>query len=531
MSGADLLLTHQSLSLCAKIVHNQALPAASARLWQRTSLLRRQTRAPHLTTLAVVTYRQQHLLHSSGARRLQATPRALLRPPLPLFEQSSRLFSSPASPPGPARAFPPAAVSRVEEVHNPRLSSPPSFISDAARLLSPQHQQHLSLLLNSLHAQHGAEIAVVTLASISSSLTPRQFAIALFNHWGIGDREHNTGLLLLIVKDARRVELVTGDGVHSEYGLGDREVQQLIVEDRMLPWLQTDEYGMALVEAVSFIDQTVRSNAAKSIQPVNAAALPTAATAAVPALAGGWGGGRGGGGDASGLFSMPSSGTAILAVVMAVFALIIARGASTSQPQSSAPTCKTCNARLDTVGVITADNIVASSPGSLQAMQRADSAPPASPTSSASSGEQPAVVFRPENLYDPDRLVDYQNVLESLSAAQRAAVQAGHRLAVYNCPDCSMLYVQPQSAAEQQPSLSQRQRVPFEASPIFMRGAGMRGADGGVQQRTVQWLPEERQQGRVKGVRREDASGSTAGSSSSGFGGGSSSGGGGGSSF
>ena len=422
-------------------------------------------------------------------------------------------------------------VSRVEEVHNPRLSSPPSFISDAARLLSPQHQQHLSLLLDSLHAQHGTEVAVVTLASISSPLTSRQFAIALFNHWGIGDRQRNSGLLLLIVKEARRVQVVTGDGVHSAYGLGDREVQQLIIEDRMLPWLQTDEYGMALVEAAAFIDETVRRHAAKGLQTVNATAVPVAATAAAPALAAGWGGGRGGAGDASGLFGLPSSGTLLFAVVMAGLALMIARNATT-QPQSGGPTCSACNARLDTVGVITTDNIVASSAASLQPMQRADAPPPPSPSSSSSSsssGEQPAVVYSPENLYDSDRLVDYQNVLESLSPAQRASVQAGQRLGVYNCPDCSMLYVQPQSAAEQQPPYSPRPPVPYEASPIFVRGAGMRGPDG-VARRSVQWLPEQRLEPRMKGVRREDTFSSPAGSSS-GFGGGSSSGGGGGSSF
>ena len=134
----------------------------------------------------------------------------------------------------------------------PPADLPPTFISDASHLLSPSDLTHLTSLLATLHSHTRAEVTLVTLNSLtppnpSTSLSNpppdvRRFALALFNLWGVGDRRDNTGVLVLVVRDARRVEVITGDGAHRLYGLTDDVIQRLL-DDGMVPLLRRGEWG------------------------------------------------------------------------------------------------------------------------------------------------------------------------------------------------------------------------------------------------------------------------------------------------
>eukprot|EP01050_Picozoa_sp_SAG11_P015110 SAG11_NODE_1927_length_4054_cov_4.221492_2_plen_110_part_00 len=51
------------------------------------------------------------------------------------------------------------------------------------------------------------------IGSYRSEADRRQFCVDLFNLWGVGDRERNTGLLIAMIMKRRRLEIVTGDGL------------------------------------------------------------------------------------------------------------------------------------------------------------------------------------------------------------------------------------------------------------------------------------------------------------------------------
>ena len=54
----------------------------------------------------------------------------------------------------------------------------------------------------------GSSVLVVTVEQINTRrYTPKSFATALFNEWQIGSAERNNGVLLLVVKSARRLEI------------------------------------------------------------------------------------------------------------------------------------------------------------------------------------------------------------------------------------------------------------------------------------------------------------------------------------
>jgi uncharacterized protein len=97
----------------------------------------------------------------------------------------------------------------VEDVPNPRLKN--RWVSDTARVIPADSEARLESLLEQIHRATQAEIAVVTVDDVSG--TPKQFATALFNHWGVGSAERNDGVLFLMVMDERRLEVEVGYGL------------------------------------------------------------------------------------------------------------------------------------------------------------------------------------------------------------------------------------------------------------------------------------------------------------------------------
>lgn len=71
----------------------------------------------------------------------------------------------------------------------------------------------------------GAEVVVVTLPGVRGAEQDRRevkrFATRLFNSWGLGDRQKNNGVLLLVSTGDRRVEVEIGRGLN-QVGYGER---------------------------------------------------------------------------------------------------------------------------------------------------------------------------------------------------------------------------------------------------------------------------------------------------------------------
>ena len=110
-------------------------------------------------------------------------------------------------------SFPNIALAlNVQDVPNPKKGQG-GWITDMANVLSPETEADINRLLSKLEATNGSEIAVVTVPETTPSATPKEFATTLFNYWGIGKKGRDNGVLFLISKGDRRVEIETGYGV------------------------------------------------------------------------------------------------------------------------------------------------------------------------------------------------------------------------------------------------------------------------------------------------------------------------------
>lgn len=132
----------------------------------------------------------------------------------------------------------PSQAITVRDVPNPRQTSG-TWVTDSAQILKPETEAQLNQMISQLEATKGAEIAVVTVPETKPAATPKVFATELFNYWHIGKKGRDNGVLFLISKGDRRVEIETGYGV--EAILPDAKVGN-IIDTKILPRFKQSDY-------------------------------------------------------------------------------------------------------------------------------------------------------------------------------------------------------------------------------------------------------------------------------------------------
>ncbi len=135
-----------------------------------------------------------------------------------------------------------ARAESLESVVNPKRANG-SWVSDMAQVLDSDTERRLNALLTNLERETGAEMAVVTIRQTDGA-SPKQFATRLFKRWGIGKKSSDNGVLMLLVLDARRIEVETGNGMSSILPAG--EVQD-ILQQNVIPRFKQNDYPGGVV--------------------------------------------------------------------------------------------------------------------------------------------------------------------------------------------------------------------------------------------------------------------------------------------
>jgi uncharacterized protein len=153
-------------------------------------------------------------------------------------------------------SFPlPVLALTIQDVPNPRQTTG-EWIADMANLLGSGDELLLNQAISDLEADTGIEVAVVTVLSTTPYPSPEYFAKDLFNYWGIGKENLNNGVLLLVSKGDRRVEIRAGKGI--VHLLPDEKIQSLINID-ILPQFRSGNFATGVLEGTKAIIQTVRT--------------------------------------------------------------------------------------------------------------------------------------------------------------------------------------------------------------------------------------------------------------------------------
>jgi uncharacterized protein len=121
-------------------------------------------------------------------------------------------------------------------------TKPAGYVNDFAGVLSQSGRDQLTALCTEVDQKAHAQIAIVTVKSLDGQQI-EDYAVNLFKKWGIGPKESDAGILILLAVGDRRNRIEVGYGL--EPILPDGKVTSF--QREALPYLRDGNYDAALL--------------------------------------------------------------------------------------------------------------------------------------------------------------------------------------------------------------------------------------------------------------------------------------------
>lgn len=153
------------------------------------------------------------------------------------------------------------------------------YVADYADVLSSSTEDMIIQQNDLLYEQTGAQIVVVTVRYLESGYYADEYAVKLFNDWGVGDAERNNGILILLVTEEGKGWVTQGSGIKNKLtnddinymldkyfwkkfdnGDYDGAVEKLFEE--LIEWYE-DTYNFTLGDS-TYVDTTPQSSTASN---------------------------------------------------------------------------------------------------------------------------------------------------------------------------------------------------------------------------------------------------------------------------
>ncbi|MDE6160233.1 MAG: TPM domain-containing protein, partial [Muribaculaceae bacterium] len=143
-----------------------------------------------------------------------------------------------------AGVYAPADVPNVHVAdHTRNISNPDGIISAGAQTL-------VDSIVAQLRAATSAEMQVVVVDDINNPDDIDRFATELFSLWGLGKKDRDNGVLLLVAKNRRKATIRTGYGAE---GVLPDIVCGSILRDKMFPAFRKGDFDGGVVAATRTI--------------------------------------------------------------------------------------------------------------------------------------------------------------------------------------------------------------------------------------------------------------------------------------
>lgn len=131
---------------------------------------------------------------------------------------------------------------------------PEGYVSDYARLLTPEAKFRLEETLRRFETETSNQIVVVTFPSLEGEVL-EDFSIRLAESWKIGQKGKDNGVILLIFKEDRAVRMEVGYGLE---GVLTDALSKLIIANEIVPRFREGKFDEGIEKAVQAIQAATR---------------------------------------------------------------------------------------------------------------------------------------------------------------------------------------------------------------------------------------------------------------------------------
>jgi uncharacterized protein len=120
---------------------------------------------------------------------------------------------------------------------------PTGYVNDYAGVIQAGTRTKLEGVLQGVEKKTGVEIAVVTIPSLEERPI-EDYAVDLYQQWGIGKKGKDEGALILVAPHEKRVRIEVGYGL--EGALNDAQAGR-IIRDLMIPYFKEGDFTRGIV--------------------------------------------------------------------------------------------------------------------------------------------------------------------------------------------------------------------------------------------------------------------------------------------
>ena len=141
----------------------------------------------------------------------------------------------------------------VAAVDYPQLTG---FVTDDADMIDPVYEAKITELAKNIEGATTVEIAVVTVESLEGE-SREVYAVKLFEQAGIGKKDKDNGLLILVAKQERKYRFEVGYGLEGVI----TDSMKVNIGDRIItPNFKNGDYGKGIYESMLVIEGLLKGD-------------------------------------------------------------------------------------------------------------------------------------------------------------------------------------------------------------------------------------------------------------------------------
>lgn len=143
---------------------------------------------------------------------------------------------------------PSPTVVTVDEVINPHTANAEDYVSDMAHVFDPVMEHGVNDLCRLLDSEAKIQTLIVTVPSIGDE-DPVDYSIALFQRIGVGDKNTNRGLLILVSVADHYWQIRTGYGLEGQF---PDAICSYVGREKMVPQFKENRYAEGIRDAMTY---------------------------------------------------------------------------------------------------------------------------------------------------------------------------------------------------------------------------------------------------------------------------------------
>lgn len=137
------------------------------------------------------------------------------------------------------------------------------FVNDFVNIIDEDDESEMLKIGADLYEQTTAQVVVVTIDSLDG-YDVDEYALELGREWGVGSKETNNGVVILLSLSDREISIQVGYGL--EGCLNDGKVGR-ILDDYAIPYLSNNDYSTGLLEAYKAVVSVVCDEYGVTLNP------------------------------------------------------------------------------------------------------------------------------------------------------------------------------------------------------------------------------------------------------------------------